>query len=120
MEVLDYLSELHGKHIALFATCGMGRDSSYFKKIENNVAVFIPDDNHYLGAYFCQGKMPMRVRQKYEQLMTPENTVRVRQKLREFDEAMLHPNQTDYDNAVHFTNSVFEQIKYLKRQEENV
>lgn len=120
MEVLDYLSELHGKNVALFGTCGMGDDAAHFKKIENNVAAFIPEDNHYLGSYFCLGKMPMRIRQKYEQMETPENAACIRKMLRGFDEALLHPNQKDLDNAAHFTSAVFEQLKHLKGQGEQL
>ena len=36
-EVLDYLSELHGKNIALFGTCGMGNDPAYYERIEKQV-----------------------------------------------------------------------------------
>ena len=32
-EVLDYISELHGKNIALFGTCGMGSDAEYYQRI---------------------------------------------------------------------------------------
>ena len=119
MEVLDYLSELHGKNIALFGTCGMGCDPAYYKKIENSVAAFIPDDNQYLGAFLCQGKMPMRIREKYEHMLTVENEAQVQKLIHNFDTALLHPNADDFANAAHFTDSVFEQIKYLRKQEEN-
>ena len=66
MSVIDMISELRGKKIALFGTCGMGRDAAYFKTIEQKVNVWIPDDCEYLGTFLCQGKMPMKVRQKYE------------------------------------------------------
>ncbi len=64
VEVLDYLGSLQGKRIALFGTCGMGESPEYFKKIEENIRVFIEDDNEYLGAFICQGKMPIQVREK--------------------------------------------------------
>ena len=34
--------------------------------IEKHVKVWIPEDCTYLGAYMCQGKMPMDVRRRYE------------------------------------------------------
>ena len=30
VEILDFLSGLHGKNIALFATCGMGKHPEYY------------------------------------------------------------------------------------------
>ena len=110
VEVLDFLSDLHGKNIALFATCGMGRNLEYYHKIENNVSAFIPDDNRYLGAFFCQGKMPMKVRRKYEQMENTENAEMVAQMLRNFDEALLHPDKKDFINARNFVSSIYQQL----------
>ena len=113
VEILDYLSTLHGKSIALFATCGMGNSPAYYRKIETNVSAFIPDDNRYLGAFFCQGKMPMQVRRKYEQMETPENEAMVAQMLRNFDEALLHPDRQDMINARAFVHSVYQKMQAL-------
>ena len=73
VEVLDYLGALQGKKIALFGTCGMGESQEYFKKIEENIRVFIEDDNEYLGAFMCQGKMPIQVREKYNRMRNGDN-----------------------------------------------
>ena len=56
MDVLDYLGSLQGKRIALFGTCGMGQSPEYYKKIEENIRVFIEDDNEYLGGLYLPGK----------------------------------------------------------------
>lgn len=110
VEILDFLSNLHGKSIALFATCGMGKNPEYYHKIENNVAAFIPDDNRYLGAFFCQGKMPMNVRRKYEQMAVSENTDMMTLMLRNFDEALLHPDRKDLSDARAFVHSIYQQL----------
>lgn len=109
-ELLDILSNLHGKNIALFGTCGMGGSPEYYREIENQVSAFIPDDNVYLGAFMCQGKMPMRVREKYLAMETDENYAQVQKMLRNFDEALLHPNDDDLKNAMDFVDSVFEKL----------
>lgn len=116
VEILEFLSDLHGKNIALFCTCGMGRNEEYYKKIEKNVAAFIPDDNRYLGAFFCQGKMPIHVRRKYEQMDTPENHEKVEQLLRNFDKALLHPDKNDLEHARLFVRTVHEQLKDKTRK----
>lgn len=111
VEILDFLSNLHGKSIALFATCGMGKNPEYYRKIENNVAAFIPDDNRYLGAFFCQGKMPMNVRRKYEHMESSGNTDMIAHLIRNFDEALLHPNREDFSKARIFVNSVYQKLQ---------
>lgn len=111
VEVLELLSNLHEKNIALFGTCGMGRNPEYYRKIETSVSAFIPDDNRYLGAFFCQGKMPTNVRRKYEQMENSENTEMVRQMLRNFDEALLHPDRNDFANARDFVNSIYRRLQ---------
>jgi len=111
VEILDLLSDLHGKNIALFATCGMGKDREYYRKIENSVAAFIPDDNRYLGAFFCQGKMPMQVRRKYEQMENSQNAGQMAHMLRNFDEALLHPDREDLANARTFVSSIYQQFR---------
>lgn len=115
MEILDCVSELHGKNIALFATCGMGRSAEYYKKIETNVLAFLPEDNHYLGSFLCQGKMPMNVRRKYEQMATPVNQEQVTRMLRNFDEALLHPDNKDEADAKAFTLSVCRKLQAAKQ-----
>lgn len=111
VEVLDFLSSLHGKSVALFATCGMGEDPEYYKKIEKNVTAFLPEDNYYLGSFFCHGKMPIKVRQRYEHMAARNPDSRVFQMLRNFDEALLHPDRKDLENARHFVANVFQKAQ---------
>lgn len=110
VEVLDYLSSLHGKKIALFGTCGMGEDPEYYKRIEENVKVFIEDGNAYLGSFMCQGKMPIQVRQRYQNMKTTENEKRMNAMIRNFDKALLHPDDTDIKNAKCFVQKIFSGI----------
>lgn len=111
VDVLDYLSGLQGKKIALFGTCGMGKSPEYYKKIEESVRVFIEDDNEYLGIYMCQGKMPISVREKYMRMETPENKEMVKSMLQNFDMAMLHPDKEDLNAAQAFVRGIFEKLE---------
>lgn len=106
-EILDFLSGLHNKKVALFGTCGMGCDSRYYAHIERNVSAFVSEDCEYLGAFFCQGKMPMQVRNRYEAMQNPENMQQVNRMIRNFDEALLHPNRQDFEAAARFVRSLF-------------
>lgn len=108
MEVIDFLGGLHGKKIALFGTCGMGANQEYYHKIEEQVKVFIPEDNEYLGAFLCQGKMPIQVRNKYKAMENESNAAQMEMMLQNFDEALLHPDQADFDRARAFVRSVLD------------
>ena len=112
MTVIDFLSGLREKKVALFGTCGMGRDSAYMEMIEKHVKVWIPEDCMYLGAYMCQGKMPMDVRRRYETMekngVEPE---KVKSFLKNFDEALLHPDEQDVQNAAAFAKRMMEKAE---------
>ncbi|MGO5051261.1 flavodoxin family protein BilS [Lachnospiraceae bacterium LCP25S3_G4] len=113
MEVVDYLSEIHDKNIILFGTCGMGADKEYYQHIEKQVSVWVSDDNNYLGTFMCQGKMPINIRKKYEGILEQggRDDLALRM-LRNFDEALLHPNQADYEDADRFVNRMLNKIEY--------
>ena len=101
-EVLDCLESLQGKKVALFGTCGTGNSPEYYKMIEQNVSIWINDTCRYLGAYLCQGKMPLQVRKKYETMRTDENSEQIDMFIRNFDMAMTHPDTEDYQKAQEF------------------
>ncbi len=112
MEVIDFLSSLQGKYVALFGTCGMGNQDDYFKDIENRVKVWIPEDNQYLGCFLCQGKMPIQVRKKYEALLTDDYQQECAKRLlRNFDEAMLHPDSGDFAAIERFANEALLKVR---------
>ena len=68
MRVVDLLSDLEGKNVALFGTCGMGANTESYKSIEQKVKVWLPVTFRYFGSYMFQGKMPIQVLHKYEQM----------------------------------------------------
>ena len=114
MSVVDFLSGLHGKKTALFGTCGMGKDSEYMERIGKHVKVWISEDCTYLAFYMCQGKMPMDVRRRYETMekngVEPE---KVKMLLANFDEALLHPDDRDVQNAAAFAKRMMEKAESL-------
>lgn len=106
-DILDLLGSLHGKKVGLFGTCGMGNSPEYYKRVASGVAAFIPEDCEYLGAFLCQGKMPMQVRKRYEAMRNPSNKDQIDRMLRNFDEALLHPDKRDFQEAADFVRSLF-------------
>ncbi len=111
LDILEYLGELEGKKIALFGTCGFKKDEEYEKKIEQQIKAWIPEDAEYLGSFFCQGKMGAAVRRKYEQMREDPKMEKVAdQMIRNYDEALLHPDQADLDRAYQFAKEISEKI----------
>lgn len=62
------------------------------------------DDNFYLGGFFCQGKMPVQIRQKYESMLNGDQVHdhHLKLQLLNFDEAMIHPTKEDLTYAADF------------------
>ena len=105
-EVIDFLSGLHGKRVALFGTCGLSGNKEYFKQVEKQVSVFIPDDNEYLGCFLCGGKVAPRVLEKYRQMQAVCDTPQIRNLIAAYEDAMLHPDEQDFQNACEFAEGV--------------
>lgn len=105
-EIMDYLSELHGKRVALFGTCGMGQNREYYNRVAKQVEAFISEDCEYLGAFMCAGKMPPQILEKYKQMQRVQDTPQMRAMIQSYEEGMLHPNEEDCANARAFVESV--------------
>ena len=98
MEVSDFLSDLSGKQIALFGTCGMGDSPEYYKDIAGRVSAWIEADNDYLGYFICQGKMPQSVRERYVKMKeNPEHPANLDLLIQNFDRALSHPDSEDLE-----------------------
>ncbi|PXV96248.1 flavodoxin [Lachnotalea glycerini] len=107
-----FLKKLHGKNIALFGTCGYGFNQSYFNHIESKISNIIPFDNNYLGCFLCQGKMPITIRNEYEKkLLGDEKNYILNNLIKNFDNAMLHPNEEDIKNAETYAQEVIWKLK---------
>jgi len=99
LEVNHLLSGLSGKAIALFATCGMGNSTKYGASIEKTVSAWIEGDTQYLGAFICQGKMPIAFRNKLESKNLDDSQKHIDAMLGAFDSALTHPDKLDMEHA---------------------
>ena len=63
--------------------------------------------NQVLGYFYCQGKMPMTVRDKYIDLIkqNPEDK-NLQVSLDNFDKALMHPDKEDLDNVSAWAQSI--------------
>ena len=79
----------------LFGTAGFGKSKEYFEMILKNVQNHLDASNCVKGTWMCQGKMPLAIRAKFES--NPEM-------LKNFDEALKHPNDKDVDSLMKCVN----------------
>jgi flavodoxin len=113
LEILDILSSLHRRNISLFGTCGMGNSKQYYDSLEQNARVWIADDNNFIGSYFCLGKMPYEIRDKYESCRGKYDDAKIDQMIVFFNQALTHPNRTDLQNARVFVDRSLKKIDSL-------
>ena len=57
------------KKIFVFATCGFGGDKTYYSKLLERVEKHINKSNQIIGSFYCQGKMPLSVKERYISLI---------------------------------------------------
>lgn len=87
-----FLSRLTGQQVFLFGTAGFGGAPEYFDKILSAAQQHLPGCVAVCGSYMCQGKMPLAVRTRYEQM---EESPRRQLMLDNFDAALSHPDEND-------------------------
>ena len=58
-----FLLSLENKKIAYFGTAGFGGSNEYYIKLFNRVKSYIKKSNKIIGYFYCQGKMPEKIRQ---------------------------------------------------------
>ena len=102
-EMGNYLAGLREQKIFLFGTAGFGGSKEYFSRILEQVKGHIPDGNTVIGTFMCQGKMPVSVRHRYEELLKDEKMKdAARAMIANFDHALSHPDETDLKQAEAF------------------
>lgn len=84
------------KKIFVFATCGFGGDKTYYSKLLERVEKHIDKSNQIIGSFYCQGKMPLSVKERYISLIkaNPEDK-NLKVSLENFNNALAHPNDED-------------------------
>lgn len=70
----------------------------YFDKILKKVEHSLDKSNTVFGCYMCQGKMPMSVRQRYEEMKKqPIHLPNLDAMIENFDKALSHPDADDLE-----------------------
>lgn len=108
-ETAEMLKETKGKKIAYFGTAGFGGEQSYFDALSSRALSLLPEGNEVLGSFFCQGKMPMSVRERYVKMITAHpDDKKLQVSLDNFDAALTHPGEEDLDKAAEWAKNILE------------
>lgn len=102
-DIAEFLGKLDGHKIALFATAGFGGSQDYYNALAERIKAQVPASNEILGQFFCQGKMPMSVRDRYVAMLqaNPEDK-NMEVNVKNFDDALSHPDEDDLKAAVNW------------------
>lgn len=93
-----FLKDVKEQELYLFGTAGFGGSQEYFDKVLERTQANIDKSVPLIGSFMCQGKMPMSVRQRYEQMQnSPAKIPNIEDLIENFDKALDHPNQNDLD-----------------------
>ena len=98
--IVDVLKKIKNKTIAYFGTAGYKESKMYYQKLFERVKSNIDSSNKILGYFYCQGKMPMQVKEKYERMMiqNPED-LHLKAMIKNFAKASTHPDYVDIANV---------------------
>lgn len=98
-KIKEVYNMVNNKKIFVFATCGFGGDQSYYAKLFDRVKAHINESNEIIGNFYCQGKMPLSVKERYINLIkaNPEDK-NLEVSLENFEKALSHPNEDDLNN----------------------
>ena len=100
LDIQNFLKKLRNKKIVYFATAGYGGSDSYYNTLYGRVKEIIDPSNKILGHFYCQGKMPIAVRDRYVSMITQNpDDAKLKVSLQNFDEALNHPNNKDLKNV---------------------
>lgn len=96
-EIKEFIKTLNHTTIAYFGTAGFGGSLDYYKAIEERIKSFVHPSNQWKDSFFCQGKMPYAIKDRYLALLQQHpDDHRLQVSLQNFDEALSHPNDDDF------------------------
>lgn len=101
--ILAFLEGLCGKKAAFFGTAGYGGAREYTDSLAARAVSHLPDGCTVLGSFYCLGKMPPSVRERYVSMLRehPEDQ-KLPVSIQSFDSALSHPDTRDLQNAKAF------------------
>lgn len=110
--IAEFLKTLEQKSIAFFGTAGFGGSEEYYQNLYTRATGEVSDTNRLLKPFYCQGKMPMAVRDRYVKLLTEHpDDKKLQVSVENFDKALSHPDEADLADAKVWALSVLEKLR---------
>lgn len=111
-KIVAFAKTLQDKKIALFGTCGFGQSKEYTDTLASRFQQAFGTSNQFMGSFYCSGKMPPQVRDRYVHLLQehPEDT-KLEISIKNFDEVASHPNEKDQEEASRFALDILERCQ---------
>ncbi len=107
-----FCDSLIGAKVALFGTAGFGGSKEYYDALVHRFKEVLSENIQVLGDFYCQGKMPEGIRNRYVSMLTehPEDE-KLKVSIENFDDAKSHPNENDIQNIKSFAKKIIKTYK---------
>ena len=99
-DIINFLKKLKNKKIAYFGTAGYGGSTTYYDTLFSRVKQYIDSSNTILGCFYCQGKMPIQIKERYIKMITENpNDKNLEVSIKNYEDALTHPDKKDLENV---------------------
>ena len=107
----QYCNNLNHKKVAIFGTAGFGGSEEYYQTLANRFSEQLPENNIILGTFYCQGKMPVALKNRFIAALekSPEDK-KIISNIDNFDSALSHPDVSDLINTKMFAIEILKKI----------
>lgn len=110
-KIQEFINTLTNTKIVFFATAGFGQSTEYFDNLAKRFDNLVSEDNQIIDHFFCQGKMPLTVKERYVKMIQehPEDK-KLQVSLDNFETALSHPDALDITNAKNFALNILNKL----------
>lgn len=106
-DIINFLKKLKNKKIAYFGTAGYGGSTTYYDTLFSRVKQYIDSSNTILGYFYCQGKMPVQIKERYIKMITENpNDKNLEVSIKNYEDALTHPDKKDLEDVKKWVNKI--------------
>lgn len=106
-DIINFLKKLKNKKIAYFGTVGYGGSATYYDTLFSRVKQYIDSSNTILGCFYCQGKMPVQIKERYIKMITENpNDKNLEVSIKNYEDALTHPDKKDLEDVKKWVNKI--------------
>ncbi len=106
-DIINFFKKLKNKKIAYFGTVGYGGSTTYYDTLFSRVKQYIDSSNTILGYFYCQGKMPVQIKERYIKMITENpNDKNLEVSIKNYEDALTHPDKKDLEDVKKWVNKI--------------